>query len=430
MKNALRMYASILLVVTLIIGTCVMSFAEVDEKAMQQESNFDFTVEDLNGRGISDVELYLYSFLDNTVVASSVTDSIGNAKITYKPNVIEFNDEMYVYGDYLVYAVKNGNELQEYNLTKVYTNPQNCTKEMINSADNINAEKYVIQTNDKFTKSRDFLDKDSVDQKVLNKVKTHLIKEKRLSKGNPICVVTNEDFTKMECQGVITQKERTLLEHKVEKSSTLANADYSLRNKLIPIGTFHVSKGATLDVTFQSSDSVKIECGIKGTASSNYGISGSRTRALATSTKFPTYSTQKSPGGNKRYSTYGDFEEWTTVTYYGSTSNHIGVKVINGGTALGSEGTCSSCGKSYDSLLTNHGTCITALNGGSVSQTTFREKSVNVGSKVSFSGIGLELGVTRITGSNTTILYKPKTGYNLRIYNNDTATWHCSTKAV
>ena len=137
MKNALRMYASILLVVTLIIGTCVMSFAEVDEKAMQQESNFDFTVEDLNGRGISDVELYLYSFLDNTVGASSVTDSIGNAKITYKPNVIEFNDEMYVYGDYLVYAVKNGNELQEYNLTKVYTNPQNCTKEMINSADNI-----------------------------------------------------------------------------------------------------------------------------------------------------------------------------------------------------------------------------------------------------------------------------------------------------
>ncbi len=115
-----------------------------------------------------------------------------------------------------------------------------------------------------------------------------------------------------------------------------------------------------------------------------------------------------------------------------------GVKVINGGTALGGEGTSSSCGKAYDSLLTNHGTCITALNGGSISQSTFQEKRVKLGSKVSFTGIGigigigigLELGVTRITGANTTILYKPKKGYNLRIYNNDKATWHCSTKAV
>lgn len=203
-----------------------------------------------------------------------------------------------------------------------------------------------------------------------------------------------------------------------------------MRNKKVPLGNFHVSSKGKLDVTFENTDQVKVECGMKGVgASGSYTISGSRTRGLDSSTEFPTYTTAKA-GGYKRYFTYGDFEEWQTVTYYGSTTNHIGLKVINGGTAFGTENACSNCNKPYGDVMSGHGTCVQILNGGTFTQKAFRNKTVSLGMDVSLLGYGIDLGVTRITGNATILRYAPKSGYNLRIYNKDTATWHCTHKAA
>lgn len=429
-KEFKRMIIVMLAICLAITPTGIMYAAEKD--IVENESIFEIIVLDNEGNPTPDVSVALYSFLDKKVVANGITDSEGRSQMNYKPHISSFEDNEYIYGDYIIYAQKDGEEWAEYNLTKMYVNPDLKSADMEKAANETNCEGYIIQQPTVKSTREESNDKEEIkpQMQAIKKVQSYLISEKRLTPESPICVLEEKDYARFEEIGVLSKEESALLKNSSLSNETRASDDYTLRNKNVPLGYFHVSSGGKLDVTFTSSDKVKVECGVKGTAGATYNISGSRTRALQTSTIFPTYTTSKSKGGKKKYSTGGDFEEWQTVTYYGSTSYHIGIKKINGGTIMGAEGSCSDCGVSYASANSGHGTCINILNTGGVVISQFNNKSVDLGLNVSFSQIDLNLGVTRVTGGTTELKYTPKKGYNLRIYDNDKKTWHCTHKAV
>ena len=331
----------------------------------------------------------------------------------------------------MIYVEKDGFVEQEYNCTKVYVNELATTDE-IKSANYVNSEICNISMQEEFLVATEnaITSQTSLKAQGINKIYAHLIKEKQLTTDNPIIVLNDADYSEFQQTGIISQNEATALQGTGDVSIA-ATTPSSLKNISVPIGTFHVSKRGKLDVTFYTSDQLKVQVGVTNMSTGEVSVSGTRTRGFESTSEYAQFTTT-SNGAKKTYYTNTDFEKWTTVSYYGLTKEYVGLKVIYGGTETGSVSECGTCAKAYANLSASNGdgTIVIVEEGSSYTVTSFRDRSVTLSSKVALEKFGMNLSVTRITGSKTKLKYSPKSGYNLKVYNRETNTWHCTHRAT
>lgn len=417
---------SLIMIFTLVFSTMVYAFAETTDLEKSSERSFKITVTDQDGNEVENAKIYLYSFLDQKIVARGNTGTSGKEEINYFPEQME-NVESRQYGDYLVYVEKDGFIPAEHNLTKYYIDEINSSQEEREAADRVNEEQILISLSKESGLKKASIQKtDQEHEKIMNKVQKELIETNRLSKENPICVLRTEDFIQLEKKGVVTSSELRIIDEVVPMT-----AASSLRNIETPVGTFHVSKQAKLNVTLYTSDSLKIEVGAQNTATGALSVSGSRERGFETTSYYAEFTTTGNTA-KKVYYTMADYEEWTTVQYYGNSYKHIGIKQINGGTNTGKTSTCGSCGATYSAVTgTAYGTYMPVAKGSHLAISQFRNSTVSLSTKVGVSGgFSASLGVTRKTGASAKLDYAPKAGYKLKVYNKDTKTWHCTHAAA
>lgn len=425
-RKTTRRMLPITFVLCLALAISVNCFAMENTKGDNPEKTFNVVVRDDDEKAVEDADVYLYSFLDGKIVASSVTNNIGETTIEYRPN-IEF-DGNYVYGDYLIYVQKDGLISAQYNCTKIYLNPEATNTEDMYSVETTNKEKHIIHmAKDKGSREEQVTITNNPRDLVMQKIHDALVKDGKLSVDNPIAVIRETDYRQFVEEGILREEEVALINEPTQPLA--ATADSGLTNKRVSIGKFHVSKGAKLNVTFYATDSLKIEVGTVESSLGTVGISGSRTRGFAATSRYAQFTTTNNTA-RKTYYTMADFEKWEVIQYYGLTRTHIGLKRINGGTETGSVSTCSVCNKAYNSVPSLSGTYIPIQNGSNISIAHFRNKTVTLSSKVSFANYGLNLGIDRITGGSADLTYSPKSGYNLRIYNNGTNVWHSTQTAI
>lgn len=440
MKGTKKVTVAVLIICLTLLTASFACAAQgnVDDAA----KNFDVTILDENGNAVEGTELFLYSFLDEKVVASEKTDSEGKAQIRYLPDFDVSQSSKLVYGDYIIYAVKDGYTRPEYNMTKIYCNLDYCSEDEIDSSRRVNLEKHVIKLEkEKMTSEMKDVVKVSKDelakQTIMDKVRKELIAEKKLTKEEPIHVLTEEDYHIFEEKGIATEAELKSINADASTKSILASSS-GLNNKVTPIMKVHATKAAKIVVKLKTSDGVKVEVGVKAAGGSGgYSISGSRTRTLNSITTFPEYTTTKS-GACKVFNTRANYTTWQTSSYYGGNiQDHIGISSLNGGMALDNNGqpsydketTCSTCNKTF----ANAGSYAHNVDIGSKSDVELEEirsKTIDLGLNVSFAGLGANLGVSSVTGATTSIKYTPKANYALRLYSSDEETWHCAQKAL
>ncbi len=390
------------------------------------EGNFKISVTDKEGNNVNGAQIYLYSFLDQQIVEQGVTDVSGAENLYYLPKGMD-NVDSRQYGDYMVYVVKEGYIPMEYNLTKYYIDKRSSSQEEKDAADRVNGESIdIVLEAESELNTVSVQQMNSEQMKVMSKVQKELIKTNQLSKDNPICVLKNEDFIELKQKGIVNQSELNSINNVVPAATSS-----SLRNQKVPVGTFHISKQAKLDVAFFTSDSLKVEVGMQNTSTGAISCSGSRERGFETASYYAQFTTSQSTA-KKTYYTMADFEEWTTVSYYGLSYKHIGLKQINGGTETGSVSTCSKCNATYNNVTsTAYGTYVPIASNSHVALSQFKNSTVSLSTKASISGgFTVSLGVTRKTGASAKLDYAPKSGYKLKVYNKDTSIWHCTHAAA
>lgn len=422
----MRRIISTMLMIALVLSTMTYALAESNAANNCNEGNFRISVTDKEGNNVEGAQIYLYSFLDQKIVEQGMTDVSGAENLYYLPEGMD-NVDSRQYGDYMVYVVKEGFVPMEYNLTKYYIDKQNSSQEERNAADRVNGESIDI-----ILEEESELDTASAQQmnpeqmKVMNKIQKELIKTNQLSKDNPICVLKNEDFIELKQKGVVNQSELNSINNVVPTATSS-----SLRNQKVPVGTFHVSKQAKLDVALFTSDSLKVEVGMQNTSTGEISCSGSRKRGFETASYYAQFTTTKS-AAKKTYYTMADFEEWTSVSYYGLSYKHIGLKQINGGTETGPESSCSTCNAAYNNVTSaTYGTIVPISNNSHLALSQFKGSTVSLSTKATISGVfTVSLGVTRITEASAKLDYRPKSGYKLKVYNKDTSIWHCTHAAA
>ncbi len=405
--------------------------------------NFEVTIVDENGNAVEGTELFLYSFLDGKVVASEKTDSEGKARIQYFPHLDNLEPSLFVYGDYFIYAVKDGYSRTEYNTTKIYGNLDYCSKDELDFCHRINMEKHIIKLEkEKMVSEMKGAAKVSKEelakQTVMDKVRRQLIAEKKLTKEAPIHVLTEEDYRIFEQKGIVTREELKAINADESRKSVSASNNSELKNKVTPIIKVHATKAAKVTVQLKTSDGVKVDVGVKAAGGSGgYSISGSRTRTLESITTFPEYTTTKS-GAYKVFNTRATYTTWQTSSYYGgSIQDHVGISSLNGGMALNNDGqpvydketSCAACNKTFESAG-SYSYNIDIGNKATVELKEIRSKTIDLGLNVSFAGLGANLGVSSVTGTATSVKYSPKSNYALRLYSSNQKTWHCAQKSL
>lgn len=441
MKRTKRI-AVIVLVLCLILLTAIFActaLSNVDEA----DKTFAVTILDEEGKAVEDAELFLYSFLDEKVVASEKTNSEGNAQMQYYPNLDGVEPSKFIHGDYIIYTVKDGYTSPEYSMTKIYCSSDYCSEDEMEFSHRLNGEKHVIklkkeptasEMKDAATASKEELAK----QVIMDKVRKELIAEKKLTKEAPIHVLTEEDYRIFEKKGIATEAELKSINADESRQSIMASSGSGLNNKVTPIIKVHATKAAKIVAKLKTSDGVKVEVGVKASGGSGgYQISGSRTRTLGSITTYPEYTTTKS-GACKVFNTRATYTTWQTTTYYGgSVKDHIGIKSLNGGMALDNNGqpsydketTCFACNKTFTSAAA-YDYNIDIGSGSSLVLEKMRNKTIDLGLNVFFADLGANLGVSSVTGAETSIMYTAKTGYALRLYSSNGKTWHCTQKTL
>lgn len=405
--------------------------------------NFDITILDENGNASSDTEVFLYNFLDERVVARDKTDSEGKAQIRYFPDLDNSQPSKLVYGDYIIYAVKDGYTRPEYSMTKIYCNLDYCSEDETASSRRINMEKHVIKLEkEKTTSEREDTAEVSKEglakQAVIDKVRKALIAERKLTKKAPIYVLTEEDYRSFEEKGIATEAELKSLNTDASWKSIPASGS-ELRNKVTPIMKVHGTEAAKISVKLQTSDGIKVETGVKASGESGgFHICGSRTRMMEDcTTTFPEYTAAKS-GVCKLFNTRASYTTWQTLTYYGDDiKDHIGLSSLNGGMAIDNNGrpsydketTCADCNKTF-AAAESYDYVRDMDDKNFIKLMDIREKTIDLGEKVSFTGLGANLGVSSVTGTAASIRYTPKSDYALRLYSDDGKLWHCTQKAL
>lgn len=442
MKRTKRI-AVIVLVLCLILLTAIFA-CTAQSNVNDADKTFAVTILDEEGKAVEGAELFLYSFLDEKVVASERTDSEGKAQMRYYPDPDDLEPSKFIHGDYIIYTVKDGYTSPEYSMTKIYCSSDYCSEDEMEFSHKLNAEKHVIKLEKERTASglKDAAaasKEDLAKQVIIDKVREELIAEKKLTKEAPIHVLTEEDYRIFEEKGIATEAELKSINADESRQSIMASSSSELNNKVTPIIKVHATKAAKIVVKLKTSDGVKVEVGVKASGGSDgYQISGSRTRTLGSSIMtYPEYTTTKS-GACKVFNTRATYTTWQTTTYdEGSVKDHIGIKSLNGGMALDNNGqpsydketTCSACNKTFSSAAA-YDYNVDIGSGSSLVLEKMRNKTIDLGLHVSFADLGANLGVSSVTGSETSIKYTAKTGYALRLYSNNGKTWHCTQKTL
>lgn len=349
---------------------------------------------------IAGADVYLYSFSAGSIIDKKTTNVSGMCTFVYQPAFNGDGSER-IFEDYIAYVYKAGYGEQEYNFTGVYTQDETSSRYVISEA-----ETHIISIPE--SQERVSAVADSI--RTQDPVYRYLVEESKLSPECPFYVLKESDYSAMALRGIATP-------------SVQANNSEVLINRDIPVGEFHTTENAIVNVKFTSSNSLKVQVGVilpNGTAS----YSGTRTRGFSTTTVYPEFTAGSSYAEYQVYNTKGDYEKWETSSYYGGVVHtHYGLKQINGGTSMGGKFICSTCNKPFSSIKNNScGHYVPINNGGSWSAQNSLGSSYDVGVKASLptlSGTTLSLGVT-ITGlGERTIEIAPKSGYNLYAYDNN-----------
>ena len=351
------------------------------------ESTFHINVVDENGNPIDSVSVSLYSYLDKEVVLNDTTNSSGSSTLHYTPDIDPENLDQYsidlgstkdtFYADYMIYVSKPGYQEQTYNLTKLFSpsgkndydfeNQENITITMPESSNNIAYQQSSEQ----------------------NSTYQYLISTGKLSAQNPVYVLQPEDKIEMEKQGITSSSPQRLV----------SKVEYP--NIQVPIGEFHVVNGGSVQVTFSTSDSLKVQT--KVNSGSGWGASGSVSRTFAQTASFSALTTSTSYGIKQVYYVMGDFVQEETYTASGSSRYTLKLVKLNAATGRRTATKCTTCMKAYSSVGNSDGT-LRPLSAPQDFIALYRSKTVDLGLSASVKSVSL--GVTRTTSTSTNIVYK------------------------
>lgn len=387
-KRALFVMVAIILVFTMNVYATDTVFINDSSK------QFNVTVETLRGEAISNANVYVYSFIDDNIVASGMTNTAGKCNLLYLPELSK-GERGSAYRDYLIYVQKSGYISSTWDLTKFY------------DFDDSNETEFLIQLapdNQLSAQSKPTMANDEILQYISSQPE------------KPFYVFKDDEFPQV--------------------APCSANAQTSVWNVEVPIGCFHICKGAILTVEFKSSDKVVVQSGtLNDFGSFSINFLGSRSRKFSSTTTFPSYSTSTNTAKKKMYYTSGTLEKYYTVDGpSGRLNTHYVLDSLVGGTIFGDETSCYSCNASYDKAATDYGTYLPVLEGGKVSLMDSTGRTLDFGLSIPLSDVGLNysLGVKVETSKDTILTYVPKSNYNIALYDIDRTkkVWHVTNESA
>lgn len=126
---------------------------------------------------------------------------------------------------------------QEYNFTGVYTQDESSSR-YINSA----SETHVIRVSE----APECVSATADSARMQNPVYSYLVEEGKLSPERPFYVLKKSDYSAMALRGIITQSAQAI------NSEVLINRD-------IPVGEFHTTQHAKVNVKFTASNNIKVQ---------------------------------------------------------------------------------------------------------------------------------------------------------------------------
>ena len=384
MKKSAKSAISFVLIIMIISSLCVPSFAQSNNT----DSEFIINIYDESGSPDADAAVHLYSFIDDRIVETKLTDDNGTTNITYKPLISGEADEKAdncTYADYLIYVQRSGYDPIGYSLTKViedgYVN---------DTVYNI-----VLHENEDciFPSPTDFI-------------------KKSTASIAPFTVTRNES--------IINENINTIESiNSVDKTSGIHMTE-------IPIGTFHANRNVQISVTLESQDKIKVQSAMSSGGGSS--IFGSRTRGVETYTPYeafaPTYAQKIT------YYTYAQFEvSYTTDSFTGTVIYYCDLYRILGGNVEGSDDLpgsiptrCNSCNKDFNEVKNDGGAYVTINSDGyKISMSNDTEIGTNLGVDLSDLGFNVSVGISRARGSTTSVTYSRRNANSILIYSDDTS---------
>lgn len=342
---------------------------------------FRFVIQDEDGDAVGQADIALYSFLDESVVATGRANASGNVVLQYAPSLPD-KDATY-YGDYLALVTKAGYAPRLHFMTKIYTGSDTVSAD---TAAEFNSEAQLVTLSPApATAATNSL---SVEEQ---SIADYCRENGKLTTSSPIYVLQDEDFTALRTAGKLPQTRSTSYEY--------------YYNKDIPLGEFHTNSNCTTSVTFASADTVKVDAAQK--VGSYFSISGSVTRSLGRKIQFADFTASNSYGMKRTYRTQGTFAK-KTVSYLSQgetyTTETVSLHEITGGVYWSTPVRCYTCTKSASTVLGGQCGTYIHLDPGSI-QTHYSQRTVNFGLKASIPELSLELGTTLSTTANTEIKY-------------------------
>ena len=262
MKLKIKRGASFFFTATMVM---TLGASAVDFPSVNESSEFNIILEDTAGNPVADANVYLFSYDDNEIVKSGVSDETGICEIVFTPEYgeEEENSVGQVYKNFLIYIQKTGFNPQPYQTTKVYGS--------VDEGDNETDYTITLSENPAYTLSV------------------------------PVTPNSTETSTDVSTPFTVTRADPNSRAVGGYKVPGFWNAD-------VPIGEFHVDKNGILEVSYTASDSVTLEAGFQSTGAIT--VSGSRKCDLDNLSKseYAPFTTTSSRGMKKVYYTGGTFE--------------------------------------------------------------------------------------------------------------------------
>lgn len=387
MKSKFKRIVSFVFAATMVLtlGASAVGFPAVDKS-----SEFNIVLEDTAGNPVADANVYLFSYDDNEIVKSGISDETGICEIIFTPeyDTEEENSAGQVYKNFLIYIQKSGFNPQPYQTTKVYG--------LVDEGDNETDYLITLSENPNYTVNA------------------------------PVTVNSTESSSEVSAPFTVTRADPRSRAVGGYKVPGFWNAD-------VPIGEFHIDNNGTLDVAYTASDSVIVEAGFQ--AGGGITVSGSRKCDLENLSKseYASFTATSNQGMKKIYYTGGTFEtSFSTDSFSGDVFWYYTLESIDGGTTTSTPTVCTKCKEDWNGLLSADCTLVKIENGSSVTISYFKSRTIDYGLSVPFkngSTTVFKFGVTTKTSNSTSLKYTPKAGHQLRVYDEgrDKKVWHVSS---
>ncbi len=401
MKAYLKRLTGLIIILTMLLSVNVFAIEAVTNDSCSQ---FNITVSDNQGNYIPDANVYLYSFFDGDIVASDLTNSVGQCSLNYLPE-FDISKRNTFYCDFLIYVQKGNYVSKSWSLTKFY------------GLEDVNDTEYLIQL-----EPESHISVQSKPHELSEVLQMYI----NTQPEKPFYVISGENLNKFA--------------DKVSRSTgDIPIFSGKPWNAEIPLGIFHVKKGITFELNFATSDKVSVETAtISDSGTISIGSSGSIERKFERKTEFPALNGSTTYGEKVEYKTAGTLDYYITVDGPSARiTRHIGLCDVQGGSIVNSLGVCSDCNKPYDEVFINpkYGQCVPLVAGTTytVLKSSVWEQTLNFGSKISLSEAGFteKLGVTIKTKASEATTYRYIVGknYDFKLYDmkQPNMTWHVTS---